>query len=435
MMTLSLKSIETCPSISFSCPGRHVLLRHPTTVPNYTFKCNFCNSNISNTQDLYIYGCRECDYDICLTCIDRVQNPQIPQFGHETIQLNPTFYLTNIANLLYTVLSQIEGISSFQDTLTRNNSIHVLLSILSNILQNPSDKKYQNLNFTKLKKKLNTFPTLLNMLFALGFDQLMEDNKSRLKMIGFDSNNIDLIFMAHNKLNNILWLSEHRSVDINMQNNCLLFIVYAFIRDMYRSSSETARIYSDVIHMIYANIGVHSTKSNLLIVENGQTLALGKQNMIPNTNICEFESIWILENGKLVVTENNTVIRCYNNLIMENNAQICGTQAISYYCEKQNCPKLHQGGATFSVQVFGQIILKSNACIKSNGLDPWNRFSVDGNGGCINIEANNIVMDGSNYIEAVGGRDQLNGKITIMMPKYRFENLVFQNVSPKPSLL
>eukprot|EP01083_Nonionella_stella_P301669 1036181_1 len=130
MMTLSLKSIETCPSISFSCPGRHVLLRHPTTVPNYTFKCNFCNSNISNTQDLYIYGCRECDYDICLTCIDRVQNPQIPQFGHETIQLNPTFL--SYEHRKFIILSQIERISSFQDTLARNNSIHILLSILSN---------------------------------------------------------------------------------------------------------------------------------------------------------------------------------------------------------------------------------------------------------------------------------------------------------------
>ena len=164
----------------------------------------------------FVYGCRDCDYDICLTCIDLIKNPKIPQLGHETMKINPDFM--SVEHRKFILSNQIQGISQFNDKYIRNDGIKRLLSIFNNILQNPSDLKYQNLNFTKLRSKFSSYPTFIHILFTLGFDQIMEDNKSRLKIIKFDAYNMDLIFIAYNQLHNILYLNADKNENVRNIN-------------------------------------------------------------------------------------------------------------------------------------------------------------------------------------------------------------------------
>ena len=123
---------------------------------------------------------------------------------------------------------------------------------------------------------------------------------------------------------------------------------------------------------------------------------------------------------------------------MEYNSEITGTQRISQYtCNDINCNKMHHAGGNFEVQVYGEIIMKPYARIMSNGIDKLvsNDYFVPGNGGNIEIEANNICMDDTNKIEAICGKNQLNGTISLCLPKYRYDNLIYENVLPNPILL
>jgi len=50
------------------CPKLHPLRKYRTPVPNYT--CDICDAYIPKGK--VMYGCKECDWDSCTSCITRL---------------------------------------------------------------------------------------------------------------------------------------------------------------------------------------------------------------------------------------------------------------------------------------------------------------------------------------------------------------------------
>eukprot|EP01084_Bolivina_argentea_P088221 159309_1 len=392
-----------------SCPGCHILREYKNRAErkygsskmisyDQQFFCDCCNKRIPEFEILH--ACRECDYDLCSHCYESITNPKIPKFDEKINEQNN--YMSYEDRRLR-LLAQIKGISMFKNKKVRDDGIKLLLKILTKILYDPYNIKYQNLNFDNVHNKFNC-GNFMNILFTLGFQKCKEKKIDRLKMQHFSAyfkDFINLIWNAYHKLTFVIsYFDENTDMHIDMQNNCLLFIIYAFLRNISDS------VYSDIVHLVYVNIGTVSAVSNVLIVEEHKKVILDKENIgrVPNTNIFEFESIWIMKGGILEFASNDNVIKCYNNIVIGDNAKISGN------------------GVNFEIQCFGQIILKKDASIKSNG------FSMKENAGNIAIKANNVIMDKASCIQAIGKK---YGKISISIPKYREINLVIENINPK----
>eukprot|EP01084_Bolivina_argentea_P143892 252592_1 len=65
------------------------------------------------------------------------------------------------------------------EPIQRQKSIKLLSKICTNILCDPSNTKYHDLNFEKIKKKLNECESAIALLFDIGFK--LSINKTRLK--------------------------------------------------------------------------------------------------------------------------------------------------------------------------------------------------------------------------------------------------------------
>ena len=86
----------------------------------------------------------------------------------------------------------------------RAKYVKLLLKIFNNIINNPSNEKYRNLNFNAINKKINSNKLCLNILNHCGFYKSPDGNR-----LLFDSKNINklkriklLLLQSQNNNNN-----------------------------------------------------------------------------------------------------------------------------------------------------------------------------------------------------------------------------------------
>eukprot|EP01084_Bolivina_argentea_P091721 165084_1 len=86
------------------------------------------------------------------------------------------------------------------DTTAREKSIKLLSKIFNNILSNPKDQKYGNLNLQKLQSKFKKCPPAMDLLYEAGFKP--SQDTTRLLWIYNDNN--------YNLLKNVIFSLEHK---------------------------------------------------------------------------------------------------------------------------------------------------------------------------------------------------------------------------------
>eukprot|EP01084_Bolivina_argentea_P219982 372915_1 len=85
-----------------------------------------------------------------------------------------------------TAISQRLSDLSTVDTTTRTKATKLLSKICDKILSNPSEPKYQDLNFVKIQKKLSCCPSSLSLLYDIGFK--VSNDGLRLKWVQNETN-------------------------------------------------------------------------------------------------------------------------------------------------------------------------------------------------------------------------------------------------------
>eukprot|EP01084_Bolivina_argentea_P218250 370395_1 len=156
-----------------------------------------------------------------------------------------------------------------------NASITLLIHILGNILKDPNDNKYRNLNWVKISKRLEKCQIGIDLLFSVGF-QKSDDGK---RLILDNNKMLNTVRVAHKHLlqiiaNNITEHSQVRETDTMVQ-----LLNYGY-------TNQAAK---QAIHMSMNNKNMSDTYTNDLqtLIEMGFTEQMAIQAMHKcNNDIC-----------------------------------------------------------------------------------------------------------------------------------------------------
>eukprot|EP01084_Bolivina_argentea_P219264 371932_1 len=99
-----------------------------------------------------------------------------------------------------------------------NQSVKLLLKIFQNILSYPFDPRYRDLNHEKIKRKFTECKPCFYLLFCAGFQQVIDDTKTRLKWYKTDQN-MNLLKKVNNAVKCYINISALSNQDVNISNN------------------------------------------------------------------------------------------------------------------------------------------------------------------------------------------------------------------------